>query len=307
MRRSIVNRQWAMMWALLCCCFITATAFSQKVSTLISKDKIVLGEQLFVKIRIEGITPAQVQQDFSFPDTLNHLEIISDSIEEADNSTIIHTLRITSFDSGYWELPSFKMVLTDQRILSTQPVNITVMPVDISDMQDYHEIKDIIEVTPENNWWIIASIVALALISLFSMLWFMNGKASIPEATKVTAAGLQQLYNSTIQQLDSLQPTDITRREEVIRLFAETAQLVRNFIDASHQQDTTHLTTGEYMLKEKGKLPDADTETSYFQFLRLADAVKFAKYFPPVEETNAIFPILRNVVTEVFHQVKPVS
>jgi hypothetical protein len=91
----------------------------------------------------------------------------------------------------------------------------------------------------------------------------------------------------------------------VVNLFKEVSQSSRSFIDAAYQKNNTHLTTGEYMLQLKGKLPDAETENNYFQFLRLADAVKFAKYIPPGTETKEIFPMLRRVIEQVYHQNKP--
>lgn len=303
---SMVNGEWSrlsIVLVLLSFAFNVSKLSAQQVSTLLSKDKIVLGEQIFLQIKVEGITKASIKQDFPFPDSVNHIEILSDTVQTINSSTLIYELSLTSFDSGYWQLPVFEMVLHDNRKLATEPLGITVMPVDVSTLADYHDIKDILEVNPENNWWIIAVIIVLALISLFAFLWFHNNKPADKE-TALPVANIDVLYNHLIQEISELEKKDFTEKTSVVNIYKESSNAIRTFIDKVYQQNTLHLTTGEYMLKIKGKLPDAATENTYFQFLRLSDAVKFAKYLPPVEETKAIFPALRNIAEELYQQNK---
>jgi hypothetical protein len=301
----MVNGQWSMAMILISCLLMSFSAFSQKVSTLVSKEKIVLGEQLFVKIKLEGITQGQVQEDFRFPDTVNHLEILADSVEQLNSSTFEHTLTVTSFDSGTWQLPAFSMMLTDKRVLSSNPVTISVLPVDVSNMEDYHDIKDILEVNPKNNWWIICSIILIAIISLFGILWFMNNRKAEVEQKPIEASTLQELFSKTLQQLSELEAYDLSSKQNIIHVFSSSSDMVRSFIDKARGDNTAHLTTGEYMTKQKSRLPNGEIENSFFQFLRLSDAVKFAKYSPPAEETKTIFPMLKSLVTSVYQQTKP--
>jgi hypothetical protein len=301
------NGQWAILPMLLCFCSVSTVGISQKVSTLLSKDKIVLGEQITLQVKVEGITKGDIQQDFSFPDTVNHIEILKDSVEDINSSTILHTLTLTSFDSGYWQLPSFKLLLTDQRTLTSDSLRITVLPVDVSGMQDYHDIKDILEVQPENNWWVVASIILLGLVSLFSLLWFMNYKPVAAPEKIISPSDLQKLYTDLLKRIAELETSEVTTKAAVTSVFDEASRSTRNFIDKVYRQDTASLTTGEFMLNQKEKLSNTETGNNFFQFLRLADAVKFAKYLPPAEETKAVFPVLRNVITEVYEKTKKVS
>jgi hypothetical protein len=301
----MVNRQRLTLFRrvliIACLLICTSISFSQKISTILDKDKIVIGEQINLKIVIEGIDENAVQKDFNFPDTINHLEILSDSIE-SEGSSYIHTLTITSFDSGYWQFPSFELLLSDNRKLVTQAVDITVLPADISDMGDYHDIKDILENPVANNWWIVAAIVLVGLLSLFAFLWFVTNK--VQEQQEVAVTDLATLYHKVTKEISRLEAADIASPVSMLNVFKETTQITRAFIDTAYQFNTAHLTSGEYMLKMKGKLPDAETENNFFQFLRLADAVKFAKYAPPVDEVRSIFPMLRKVTEQVYGQNK---
>lgn len=306
---AIGNRLW---WPsfqkvilLFCLLALTDLLFAQKISTIINRDKIVLGEQITVTIKIDGINANQVQADFNFPDTVNHLEILSDSID-ADGPAFIHTLTITSFDSGYWQFPSYDIILSGGRKLASEPLDITVLPVDVSNLADYHDIKDILNVKAENNWWIVTGIVLLALISLFAFLWFVTNKAPSTQAIP-TSTDLTVLYTALVKKIQTHETNDLQDPVSVMAFYKEISQSARLFVDAAYQQNTLHLTSGEHMLRMKGRLPDGDTEKNYFQFLRLADAVKFAKYTPPADETKPVFGVLYSIIERVYQQNKPAN
>lgn len=303
---AIGNRQWSpcfqRVFLLVCLLTFTNFLFAQKISTILSKDKIIIGEQISVVIKIDDVAANQVQQDFNFPDTVNHLEILSDSVD-SDGPAYIHTLTITSFDSGYWQFPSYEVILSGGQRLVSEPLNIAVLPVDVSNLADYHDIKDILDVKAGNNWWIVSGIVLLGLLSLFVFLWFVTNKSKSGE-TILQSGDLTQLYSALIKKIQTLEKNDLSDRASVVYLYKELSQSIRLFIDAAYRQNTLHLTSGEHMLKMKGKFPDAGSENNYFQLLRLADAVKFAKYIPPADETRSEFPLLYSIIEQVYQQNK---
>jgi len=289
-----------LLMAVMIICY--SNGWGQKVSTLIDRGKILLGEQVTVTIKVTGINKAQVQQDFQFPDTVNHLEILADSAVQLSDA-YVHTLTLTCFDSGTWTLPAYTIRLSDQTQLSTTPLTISVLPVDVSNLEDYHDIKDVLEVPVENNWWIIAGIVLAFLVSLFAVLWLMNNRTvSAPE--KITPQGLAEQYTALIQQLQYWENQQISNPAETRELFRLTVAAIRGFTDAALYTRTSHLTSGEYMLSVRTSLPQEAIRDRYFQFLRLADAVKFAKFIPPQEEVQNIFPMLRQTAETVYQPIK---
>lgn len=274
--------------------------FGQRISTIISKDKILIGEQITVKLRLEDVSRSVIIKDFTIPDTINHLEILSHT-EEVINNTIIHDLIITSFDSGYWELPAFEVELSGNRKLRSEVIGITVLAVDVSTLQDYHDIKNIIEVQPENNWYVIAAIVLIALIALFSLLWFIN-RHSVEPVAMVPSASIEDAYKKAMASLEQLKTGYATR--EPAAVFGGLTALVRNFVDTARQTSTGHQTTGEYLIYHKGHLPDAGTETDLFQLLRMSDAVRFARYQPPSSETDNAFVKVSHIIAQVYQKAK---
>ncbi|HEX6916400.1 MAG TPA: hypothetical protein VF145_14220 [Chitinophagaceae bacterium] len=287
---------------LVCCMAFIGPLSAQNVSTILSKDKIVIGEQALLRIKVDNIPAEGVRSDFVFPDTVNHIEILYDSVEST-GPLLIHNLTITSFDTGSWQIPSFKLELSNGRVLQSEPLVLTVLPVDVSDMADYHDIKDILEETVTNNWWLVAAVVALALISLFGFLWFVNRKKA-PASAVATQPDLDAVYRHTLQQVKDASTFAVSDREQALQVYAMLSFSLRSFLDLAYRQRTHNLTTGEYMIRMKGRLADSESERKYFQFLRLSDAVKFAKYLPPADDTSALLPDLEQVINSVYQQAK---
>ncbi|HRI22035.1 MAG TPA: hypothetical protein PLA68_13830, partial [Panacibacter sp.] len=141
----------AFMLILLCSLLFSFSANAQKVSLIASRYKILIGEQVTLQLKAEGINTAKtfLQNWFTIADTANHLQVTErstiDTIEINGLTTYLQKINITSFDSGNWKLPVMKLLLQErttgkQIILQTDSLSIEVLPVDVSALIDYHEI-----------------------------------------------------------------------------------------------------------------------------------------------------------------------
>ncbi len=277
-----------------------ASSFTQKTSTLIDRDKILIGEQVNVKIKIDDIPQGvNIIQDIRLPDTINHLEILShtiDTVSVSGRANYIHNLVITSFDSGYWQLPAFELVFDNGKRLTSEALNITVLSVDVSNLQDFHDIKDILEVPLENNWYIISALVGVFIFSLFAVLWFVQ-KRKNDTVQNIRPGTLSDMYKDLIQLIDDYQRSGIYDPVSVKKVYHKSSHATRSFLDALWSANTNHFTTSEYMINVKSNISSTDEQTRYFQFLRLADAVKFARYLPSAEESKEVLERLQNFIT----------
>ena len=138
---------------------------SQTVRAAVDRNRIFIGEQIKLKLSVEKGKAGIIW--FSFPDSLNHFEIVKrskiDTVVKGSYTNYYQTLSITSFDSGRWTFPSLSLAGIKQ---STLPVSIDVLPVDVSKMQDYNDIKNIEEAKQQNNPLITVIIIAVTLISI---------------------------------------------------------------------------------------------------------------------------------------------
>ena len=137
--------------------------FSQSASVTLDRDKILLGEQVTLQLSLSNINESTsfVAGWPQLKDTLNHAEIIKSNVIDTININGINTYQqsftITSFEYGKWQLGPYNFIIQDktsgkQTGLATVPAYLTVLPVDVSSMQDYHPIKDIIDVGTNFNW-----------------------------------------------------------------------------------------------------------------------------------------------------------
>ena len=112
----------------------------------IDKNHIVIGEQ--IHFNLEADFPLHEPMRFFLIDTIPHFEILEkkkiDTVDHKEGIKLTQTLTLTSFDSGHWviaplELPGDKPLLTD-----SIPIDVGFSPFDPN--QDYHDIKDVVDV-----------------------------------------------------------------------------------------------------------------------------------------------------------------
>src|ERR1700712_792894 len=130
--------------------FSYAFCFSQtdvSVRASINRDKIMIGEP--VQLTLEAKVPSVADVKWFPLDSIVHFEFIDkgkiDTSFSGDNRIYRQTIIVTSFDSGRWAVPSFPLTIGNKEYL-TDSLPVSVAYSNFDEKQDYHDIKDIIEV-----------------------------------------------------------------------------------------------------------------------------------------------------------------
>jgi hypothetical protein len=132
------------------------------IKSTLSKNKILIGEP--VELVIE--TKAQ-QALFPKLDSIPHFEFLEkkiDTLQGENPVTVRGVFKITSFDSGAWKIPSYRLTASVQ----TDTIPLEVVFSEFDPKQEYHSIKEIIETEEEkakSDWWMYA-IGGLILVAL---------------------------------------------------------------------------------------------------------------------------------------------
>lgn len=291
-----------------CSLLLVSSCFSQSVSATIDRDKIVLGEQITLELKAEGINPqtAPLMRWFAIPDTANHIEVVKrsaiDTIGVNGTLSYMQTVTLTSFDSGSWQLPPLFVLLqkNDGKAdsLFASKLTLQVLPVDISNLKDYHPIKDIIEVEVKPDYLLIALVVTLVIFSCIAMyfIFFKKKQKQTPAAPLVAA---RPLYETAIEQLNLLQkqapPSLIfyTKMDEICRAFLQQQLNIR----------ALQSTSDELMLQLNPYL-QGDQRTQFYQLLRLMNAVKFAKYNPEESQKIADINTAKQGIQNIYHRLQ---
>ena len=273
-----------------------SSIYAQKTLPVIAstdKSKVLLGEQfdLVVGARFTKDTGLS----FFSIDSLPHFEIVQKSKIDTEkvNQDIVLTQRITltSFDSGRWQIPALSLSGSP---FKTKPITIDVAfssPFDPK--QDYHDVKDIINVkNPIGTNWYWYVIGAVLLLLLFILLFPRKKKA--PQETILDA----NAYRTAIADLQKLKKEELAEKD-VKAFYVRLVDVFRKYLHTGKGLQSFSKTTDDLSLQILNLNLPADKYNDLVQTLRLSDAVKFAKLAPISEENNHAWEVIRKSIEAI--------
>jgi hypothetical protein len=293
------------LYLVACILLFLSSASAQQVTASIDRDKILLGEQITLQLKAEDIhtedNPIVVW--FNLPDTINHLEVVKrspiDTLDVDGTTTYIQNITITSFDSGRWILPALQLKLQNSNTaLSTNSYAIDVLPVDVSSLQQYHEMKDIIQVKVKTDWLRIAVFAAL-LVAMAIFIYYLTKRKKVKPVVKQPVVK-PSLFEDTIAKLEALQKENLPPTVFYTRLDA----ICRGYLQEQLYIRALHLTQDELTQQLNVHLQQLDVRIAFYQLLRLINAVKFARYTPPAAQQSESINTAKETVQYIHHQLK---
>lgn len=280
---------------------VTSTAFSQKVTAAISRDKIRLGDYFDLKLKVEPTNNSSlvVNDWFNIPDTFAGFQVVKrqpiDTVSIASTKGYSQVITLTSFDTGLHTLPEF-IVMVGNKQYQTLPLSVTFIPIDVTMRKDYNDIKDIIDPAPEENyllWKIIAgAIVWVAILYFVIKKWIIaKRKPRIPLHPKDYS--LQHI----IQQLDALETLYQSNKYQLF--YTELMAICKEYSDHQLHLHTPTKTTAEYVSILNKTIQNDGLLRQYIQLLRVAEKVKFAKAIPSLDQCVQSLTEAKAIVTQL--------
>jgi hypothetical protein len=267
---------------------------AQRVTVELDRDKIVIGQQAALRLKLEEFNPRLYSLDgwFVVPDSMNHLECVQretpDTIVIGGYATYIQKCLITSFDSGVWQIPEFKITVRSRDnqepvILTTKPLTLEVMPVNVENLKDYHPLKEIQDVKVSGELWLIILIGVIALVSGFILRWFIRIRNRVRKKaaiTKLRKKGRTPLYRA-LQQLAALKKeVPVLQEAQLKEFYTQIDDACRVYLSEMYIIQTLPKTSDEIMTLVKKYIPSEAARRELNVILTLCDAVKFARYQP---------------------------
>jgi hypothetical protein len=259
----------------------------------VDKNHIVLGEQ--IHLNLEADFPLHEPMRFFLIDSIPHFEILEkkkiDTVDNNEGLKLIQALTLTSFDSGHWVIAPLELAGDKPLFTDSIPIDVGFSPFDPN--QDYHDIKDVIDVQPEKKkkedwyWYLVASIVLVAAI-----IYLFVRKQKKPT---VTNAPPVDPFTEAKQELEKLRRENLsaklfyTRLIDIFRMY-----VLRRKDIASLQKTTDDLVVQLHSLK----LPENEFN-KLAQVLRMSDFVKFAKYEPSDIDKQESFKIVKSSIEAI--------
>jgi hypothetical protein len=269
---------------------LNGAALAQKVVTVnasVDKNKILIGEPM--QLTIEASFPLNTKTSFFNIDSIAHFEISGvpaiDSTSTDKGVTIRGVYKITSFDSGHWVIPSFALA----KKIKTDTIPVDIMFSEFDPKQDYHDIKDIIEIEQEEkkNW---LSYAVAGGVLLLLLLYFLLRKKKQP--APVIAAAPVNAYEEAMKQLDLLEKENLSSKHYHTKLF----DIFRLYVYRKKNIQTLQKTTDALVMQLRGIFTDTENYNQLQQALRLSDFVKFAKYESTKEDNTSAFNTIKKSI-----------
>ena len=277
----------------------TGLAKAQRVTAEFDREKIAIGQQVILQLKLEDFNPRIFSLDewFVVPDTINNLECIKrekiDTIIIGGYATYVQKCMITSFDSGTWHMPELQIAIRSKDdlkpvILATKPLTLDVVPVDVSALKEYHPLKEIQEVKVSGDLWLIILLGVIALISGFILRWFIRIRKRVRKKAAITRMrkkGRTPLYRA-LQQLAALKKeVPVLQPTALKEYYTQVDDICRVYLSEMYLIQTLQKTSDEIMVTLKKYIASDAARKEIHNILDLCDSVKFAKYQPiSVEE-----------------------
>lgn len=257
----------------------------------IDSTTIKLGEQFHLNLQVTsdaGLHLAWAE----IPDSFNHFLVVErgkiDTLNQQGKSIYQQQITLTSFDSGYWYVPTFdfKIISGDSAVTSpslvTDSLLVQVNTVPVDTTKAFRPIKQIRSV-PFNilAYWpyLLGGLVVLLLLIYFIFLRKKKIKI-IPE--KVIPK--EPPYEQAIESLHKLEKEELWQHNEVKSYYTRLTDILRLYLERQFQINAMEQTSDELLqnIKPVTKLNQQQNNLKYI--LQTADLAKFAKLQPLPEE-----------------------
>ena len=277
------------------------------IKTSVDKNNILIGGQFHYRVSTSMPDNTYRLSWFTMPDTLAHFQVVRqnkiDSSFTNGNLNFSQDITITSFDSGRRVLPSLVLnVATLQGdssfnlITDSIPIQVSFSPMD--SVTTFHDIKTIIEVKKEWPWWWWALLgVALLLLIFWSrfLIKFFRKKKTNPDIFNSKLSP----YEEAMQLLAELEQQQLLQKNEVKEYHTKLTEIFKRYISRKTKTYKMHLTSDEMLMQLDEYSTGKEQFFAFANCLRMSNAVKFAKYVPPQNESEKCLEQTKAMITEI--------
>lgn len=299
---SILNTQYSTptthFFTLLFLLLLFANQAQTQVTATLSPDsnKILIGDFLGIKLSAKFPKSTVVQLP-PFKDSIGSLEIIStekkDTATVGDEMIVSQRYTVSAYDSGVYTVAPQTIYytqngVTDSVITEEFLVEVATIPVDTT--QNFKPIKAPLEVKRDWREYLIYIVIALLLIGLSIVIWWLFKKYYKPkQATPTNIIPHKVAHVWALKELQKLEQEKLWQKEEAKVYYSRLTDIFRKYLEYRFGLQALESTTDEIDLMLQRDEVKEEAKNEMVAMLRLADLVKFAKMQPlPEQSKNAL-------------------
>ncbi len=277
---------------------LSPAVHAQNVEAFSSIDStsIMIGDQVTMEIGI-GIPNGFVVDWPTFADTLtSHIEILKtdkiDTLVETEKLTLKQRLLITSFDSGFFEIPAVTFNFkheddTTQFTANTNKLFLNVYTPVVDTSQAFKIIKGPISepyTFKEALPWILLALAIAAIVIL--VIWYLRKRKRNQPVFSRKAKPLPPPHITAIKKLEELRLAKIWQQGRMKLYYTQLTDITREYMEGRYHFDALEMTTDEILETLKEQKANKEIVGKLGASLHLADLVKFAKAQPTALEND---------------------
>lgn len=283
----------------------------------LDSNAIMIGDQIQYNIGISVPEETQVRWPL-IADTLSrYIEVLDrtsiDTLEEDGQLNLKQSFIITSFDSGYFEVPTVEFQFrldTDTTIYSTS-TNTLFLQVFVPEVDTSQAFKPIVapisepytlaEVLP----WIIVITAALLIVAL--IIWFIIKRQKKQPIFKRKPKPELPPHIDALNKLAELRLAKVWQSGRIKQYFTDLTDITREYIERRYHFDAMEMTSYEILNELNKKDLNNEIAGKLESVLQLADMVKFAKAQPTALENDLGLSHCVDFVNETKEEVQETS
>lgn len=290
-----------------------------EVHAVLDTSKIRIGEQTRLDIYMNY--NAKLEKNLSiewpnFEDTIiKQIEVLSvtkidTTIPDKNNPDIIQQhmqLLITSFDSGYYAIPSFKFIINNDtsntKLTEILMLEVLSVPTDTS-ITKIKDIKVPFDEPFDWHWYLPYAYWGLAILAALIILILVIKKLTKKDPMEIVIDDTPKIpaHVIALETLEKIKEDAIWKDNKTKEYYSSIADTVRLYIEDRFKINALELTSEEIIKVFKSQVVDSESKAKLSQILTLSDFVKFAKQIPiEVEHTltlNNAFDFVRGTMRE---------
>ncbi len=276
--------------------FVVGNIYAQDTGAWSSLDSnaIMIGDQLNYQMGIKVPVSSRVLWP-QLGDTLTrNIEILGrsniDTLITENDITLVQQFRITSFDSGYFEIPpmEFKFAFENDTNFYTTSTGILFLQVYVPEVDTSAAFKPVVgpieepytlaEILP----WIIVAIAAALIVGL--IIFFIIKKRKKQPVFKRKAKPKLAEHIIAINQLEELRLAKIWQNGKLKKYYTDLVDITREYMVNRYHFDALEMTSHEIIAELNNHNINKEAREKLENVLLLSDMVKFAKAIPtPLE------------------------
>lgn len=284
---------------LILCAFIACLTFYTQAQVTINASidslQLFIGEQTKVKLEVSLPTESKlVMPAFTDGKLMPGIEIVGEVhadtqyLNRKNQMLITNEYTVTSFDSAFYYLPPFE-VLVDSQAYTSNPLALMVyhFPIDTTEVNAIFPIKDVVKpkLTFGDLWLMILALLLFGGACVATPYAAVAYKENKPILRRVTIAPKLPPHQVALMEMERIKKEKGSQGDDVKQYYTELTDALRVYMEGRFGFNAMEMTSDE-IIAHLNEQPDKEWIGELRTLFNMSDLVKFAKYQPLINENH---------------------